>query len=187
VVVVQVYQESAVGADPLSLLPIGAGLAWVAVSHMDDFSQLVWVGVGAVTLLVAVAAAVVTTSGVVVVVLHLAVSVAVAVVASNPVEGGVIVGMGMSYSGQQWGRCGGRNTPIVVWLGRGREFGNGIVVVGEGPAFVGVDRGGSGHIANFGGQVSQGTPCGTGGGGRVSFQSCGLGTRYDRGRESRST
>ena len=162
-VVVQVYQESAVGADPLSLLPIGAGLAWVEVSHTDDFGQLVWVGVGAVALLVAAAAAVVATSGVVVVVLHLAVSVAVVVVASRPVEGGVIVGMGMSYSGRRQGRCGVRNTPIVVGLGRGREFGNGVVVVGEGPAFVGVDRGGSGHIANFGGHVSQCTPRGTGG------------------------
>jgi len=94
-------------------------------------------------------------SGVVVVVLHLVVSVAVVVVASCPVEGGVIVGMGMSYSGRRRGRCSGRNTPIVVGLGRGREFGNGVVVVGEGPAFVGVDCGGTGHIANFGGQVSQ--------------------------------
>jgi len=161
--VVQVYQESAVGADPLSLLPIGAGLAWVEVSHTDDFGQLVWVGVGAVALLVASVAAVVAASGVVVVVLHLAVCVVVVVVASRPVEGGVIVGMEMSYSGRQRGRCGGRNTPIVVGLGRGREFGNGVVVVGEGPAFVGVDRGGSGHIANFGGQVSQCTPHGTGG------------------------
>jgi len=163
VVVVQVYQESAVGADPLSLLPIGAGLARVEVSHTDDFGQLVWVGVGAVALLVAAAAAVVAVSGVVVVVLHLLVSVAVVIVASHPVEGGVIVSMGMSYSGQWRGRCGGRNTPIVVGLGRGREFGNRVVVVGEGPAFVGVDRGGSGHIANFGGQVSRGTPRGTGG------------------------
>jgi len=163
VVVVQVYQESAVGADPLSLLPIGAGLAWVQVSHTNDFGRHVWVGVGAVALLVAAAAAVVAALRVVVVVLHLAVSVAVVVVASRPVEGGMIVGMEMSYSGQRQGRCGARNTPIVVGLGRGREFGNGVVVVREGPAFIGVDRGGSEHIANFGGQVSQGTPRGTGG------------------------
>jgi len=163
VVVVQVYQESAVGADPLSLLPIGAGLAWVEVSHTDDFGQLEWVGVGAVALLVAPAAVVIATSRIVVVVLNLAVSVAVVIVASRPVEGDVIVGMGMSYSRQRRRRCGGRNTPIVVGLGRGREFGNGVVVVGEGLAFVGVDRGGSGHIANIGGQVSQGTPRGTGG------------------------
>ena len=162
-VVVQVYQESAVGADPLSLLPIGAGLAWVEVSHTDDFGQLIWVDVGAVALLMVASAAVVAASGVVVVVLHLAVSVAVVIVASRPVEGGVIVDMRMSYSGQRRGRCGGRNTPIVVRFGRGREFGNGVVVVREGPAFIGVDRGGSGHIANFGGQVSQGTPRGTGG------------------------
>ena len=162
-VVVQVYQESAVGADPLSLLPIGAGFAWVEVSHTDDFGQLVWVGVGAVALLVAAVVAVVAASRVVVVVLHLAVSVAVVIVASCPVEGGIIVGMGRSYSGQRQGRCGVRNTPIVVRLDRGREFGNRVVVVGEGPAFVGVDRGVSRHIANFGGQVSQGTPRGTGG------------------------
>ena len=162
-VVVQVYQELAVGVDPLFLLPIGAGLAWVEVSHTDDLGQLVWVDVGAVALLVAAAAAVVATSGVVVVVLHLAVSVAVVIVASRPVEGGIIVGMEMSYSGRRRVRCGGRNTPIVVGLGRSREFGNGVVVVGEAPAFVGVDRGGSRHIANFGGQVSQCTPRGTGG------------------------
>ena len=119
-------------------------------------------GIGAVTLLVAAAAAVVAVSGVVVVVLHLAVSIAVVVVASRPVEGGVIIGMGMSYSGQRRRRCGRRNTPIVVRLGHGREFGNGVVVT-EGLAFIGVDRGGSGHIANFGGQVSQGTPRGSGG------------------------
>ena len=52
-VVVQVYLESAVRGDLLSLLPIGAGLVWVEVSHTDDFGQLVWVGVGAVALLVA--------------------------------------------------------------------------------------------------------------------------------------
>jgi len=100
---------------------------------------------------------------VVVVFLHLVVSVAVVIVASRQVEGGVIVGMGMSYSGRQQGRCCGRNTPIVVGLGRGRELENSVVVVGEGPAFVGIDHGGSGHIANFGGQVSQCTPRGTGG------------------------
>jgi len=162
-VVIPVYQESAVGADPLSLLPISVGLAWVEVSHTDHFGQLVRVGVGAVALLVAAAAVVVATSGVVVVVLYLAVSVAGVIVASHPVEGGVIIGMGMSYSEQRRGRCGGRNTAIVVRLGRGRVFRNGVVVVGEGPAFVGVDHGGSGHIANFGGQLSQCTSRGTGG------------------------
>jgi len=62
-------------------------------------------------------------------------------------------------------------------------------VASEGPAFVGADSGGGGHIGFFrvGVRVSQGIPSGTSERGRVSSQSCGRDTRYDRGRGNRST
>jgi len=97
-------------------------------------------------------------AGVVVVVLALAVRTAVVVVAGGPMEGGVVVDTGLSYSGHRWGRCGGGNTPIVVRLSCGREFGCRVVIVGEGAAFVGVDRGGSGHVTKFRGRVSPDIP-----------------------------
>ena len=46
-------------------------------------------------------AAVAALKGVVVIVLALAVRAAIAIIASRPMQGGVIVGMGLSYSGQQ--------------------------------------------------------------------------------------
>jgi len=163
----------------------------------------------AVSVLCPVAAAAL--AGVVVIVLALAVRTAIVIVASRPMQGGVIVATGLSYS-RQWGRgCGWRGTPsigrgggdtpvvgvfvvsgqpagFVVWLGRGGKLG-GAAAAREGPAFVGVDSGSGGHIGTFRVevQVSQGIPRTTGGQGRVSSQSCGPDTRYDRGCGSRST
>ena len=126
-------------------------------------------------------------AGVVVIVLALAVRAAIVIVASRPMQGGVIVGTGLSYSGQ-WGRgCGwrgalsvghgGGDTPVVgvfvvsgqpsgfvVWLGCGGKLG-GVAAAHKGPAFVGVNSYGGGHIGSFRVEVrvSQGIPRGTGG------------------------
>jgi len=62
---------------------------------------------------------------VVVIVLALAVGVAVVIVAGCPVQGCVVVGMGLSCGGQRGRRCGCRGAPSV---GRGR--GNTPVIVG---------------------------------------------------------
>ena len=122
---------------------------------------------------------------VVVVVLALLVRVAVVVVAGRPVQGGMIVGTGLSYGGHRWrgrgwqglpsvGRGGG-NAPrgewfvvemqfggFVVGLGCGGEFGS-AAAASEGPAFVGVDSGGGRHAASFGVRVSPDIPRGIGG------------------------
>ena len=66
-------------------------------------------------------------------------------------------------------------------------FGVGLLGVGEGPAFVGVDSGGGRHIFSLDAMVSPGIPCGIAGRCRVSFRSCGQDTRCDQGRGSRST
>jgi len=141
--------------------------------------------VWAVTLLVVAAVVVIASSGVVVVVFHLAVNLAVVVIAGRPVEGGVVVDAGLSYSVYWWGRRGRGHAPVVVLLSRGGELGNG-VVVGEGPALGGIDGGGGRH-ANWSGWPSQSISRGIGGRCLVSFQSFGLDTRYNRGRGSRST
>ena len=100
---------------------------------------------------------------VVVVVFALSVRVAVIVVAGRPVQGGMIVGTGLSYGGHWWRGRGWRGIPsvgrgggdapggegfvvkgqfggFVVGLGRGGELG-GAAAASEGPAFGGVDRG----------------------------------------------
>jgi len=114
----------------------------------------------------------------VVVVLALAVRVAVIVVAGRPVQGGVIVGMDLSYGGYWWRGCGwrgipsvgrgGSNAPVigvfggfVVRLGCGGKL-RGTAAASEGPAFVGVDRGGGRHAASFRGPASPDIPCGIG-------------------------
>ena len=111
--------------------------------------------------LVVAAAAVIASSGVVVVVFHLPVNAAVVIVAGRPVEGGVVVDAGLSYSRQWWRWHGRGHAPVVVRLGHGGELRNG-VVVGEGPALGGVDGGGGRH-ANWLGRASQGISCGIGG------------------------
>jgi len=65
---------------------------------------------------------------VVVIVLALAVGVAVVIVAGRPVQGYLVIGMGLSFSGQRGRRCGWRGAPSV-----GRGGGNAPVIV----AFVG--------------------------------------------------
>jgi len=62
---------------------------------------------------------------VVVIVLALAVGVAVVIVAGRPVQGCVVVGMGLSCGGQWGRRCGWKGTPSV-----GRGGGNSPVIVG---------------------------------------------------------
>ena len=138
-----------------------------------------------VVLLLVAAAAVIASSGVVVVVFHLAVNVAVVVIAGCPEEGGVVVDAGLSCRTQWWGWRGGGHAPVVVRLSRGGELGNG-VVVGEGPALGGIDGGGGRH-ANWSGQPSWGISRGIGRRRLVSFQSFGLDTNSDRGLASRST
>ena len=116
---------------------------------------------------------------VVVVVLALAGCVAVIVVAGRPVQEGVIVGTGLSYGGYWWRGCGwrgissvgrgGGNAPVigvfggfVVRLGCDGKL-RGAAAASEGPAFVGVDRGGGRHAASFGGPASPDIPHGIGG------------------------
>jgi len=108
------------------------------------------VGVRAVALLVVAAEAVVASSGVVVVVVHLAVNSAAIIVAGRLVEGGVVVDVGFSYSGQWWGQRARGHAAVVVRLSRGGELGH-RVVVGEGPALGGID-GGGGRCANWSGR-----------------------------------
>ena len=62
---------------------------------------------------------------VVVIVLALAVGVAVVIIAGRPVQGYVVVGMGLSCGGQRGRRCGWRGAPPV-----GRGGGNAPVIVG---------------------------------------------------------
>ena len=62
---------------------------------------------------------------VVVIVLAVAVGVAVVIVAGRPVQGCVVVGMGLSCGGQWGRRCGWRGAPSV-----GRGGGNVPVIVG---------------------------------------------------------
>jgi len=113
-----------------------------------------------VTLLVVAAAAVIASSRVVVVVFHLAVNTTVVIIAGCPVEGGVVVGAGLSYSGQWWRRRGRGHAPVVVRLGRGGELEN-RVVVDQGPAFGGVGSG-DGRYANWSGWASWGISRGIG-------------------------
>ena len=132
-------------------------------------------------------AAVAALAGVVVIVLALAVCAAIVIVASRPMQGGMIVGTGLSYSGQQGRGCGWRGTPsvgrggcdaavvgvfvvsgqpsgFVVWLGCGGKL-RGAAAAREDPAFVGVNSSSGGHIGTFRVEVriSQGIPRGTGG------------------------
>ena len=62
---------------------------------------------------------------VVIIVLALAVGVVVVIVAGRPVQGYVVVCMGLSCGGQRGRRCGWRGTPSV-----GRGGGNAPVIVG---------------------------------------------------------
>jgi len=62
---------------------------------------------------------------VVVIVLALAVGVAVVIVAGRPVQGYVVVGLGLSCGGQRGRRCGWRGAPSV-----GHGGGNAPVIVG---------------------------------------------------------
>ena len=93
----------------------------------------------------------------------------------------MVVGARLSHSGQ-WGLgcwwrgipsvCGGGiggDTPIVIVFG----FGVGLLGVGEGAAFVGIDSGGGRHIFSLEGIVSPGIPRGIAGRCRASFRSCG--------------
>jgi len=66
-------------------------------------------------------------------------------------------------------------------------FGVGLLGVGEGPAFVGVDSGGGRHIFSLEGMVSQGIPRGIAGQCQASFRSCGQDTSYHPGLGNRST
>jgi len=114
----------------------------------------------------------------VVVVLDLVVRVAVIVVAGRPVQGGVIVIMGLSYGRYWWRGCGwrgipsvgrgGGNAPVigvfggfVVRLDCGGKL-RGAAAASEGPAFVGVNRGAGRHAASFGGPASPDIPRGIG-------------------------
>ena len=104
VVVFHVHEELAFGADPLSLMPVCASFDRLEVPFADYLGKFVGVGHWAVAHLVvaATAAAASALLRVVVVVHHLVVRVAVVIVAGCPVEGCVVVGPGLSYSGQ-WG------------------------------------------------------------------------------------
>ena len=108
----------------------------------------------------------------VVVIVHaLVVRTAIVIVASRPMQGGVIVGTGLSYGGQQrrgcgWMGapsvgCGGGDVPVVgvfvvsgqpsgfvVGLGHGGKH-RGAAAASEGLAFVGVNSGGGGPIGTF--------------------------------------
>ena len=98
----------------------------------------------------------------------------------------MIVGVGLSYSGQWW-RWGIRgHVPVAVGLGLAGELGN-RVDVSEGPAFIGVNCGCGRHSAKNGGQVSLGIPHRIEGYDRVSFHSYGRDTRCVQGCGNQST
>ena len=103
-VVFHVHEESAFRADPLSLVPVCTSLNVVEVSFPGYFDEFVGVGRRAVAYLAvaAVTAAATALLGVVVVVFHLLVDVAVVVIAGCPMEEGMVVLSGLSYSGQGW-------------------------------------------------------------------------------------
>ena len=209
VMVFYVHEEPALRADPLPTVPVCTCLDRVEVSFAGCFKWFVRVREWAVAVLGLAAAAAL--AWVVVIVLALAVCAAIVIVASRPMEGGMIVGTGLSYGGLRGQGCswrgvpsisrGGGNAPVVgvfdvsgqpcgfvVWLSRGGIL-EGVAEAHEGPAFVGVDRSCGGLIGTFrvGVRVSQGIPRGTGRRGRVSSKSWGPDTRYDRGRGSQST
>jgi len=71
-------------------------------------------------------------------------------------------------------------SPFVVLFNRGG------VVISEGPAFVGVDRGDSTH-ASWSALASRGISRGIGRQCQVSFRSFGLNTRYGQGRGNQFT
>jgi len=193
VVVLLIHQESTLRADPLSLVPVCTCFDGVKVSVAGYFEQLVRVQHRAVTGLHLVAA-VVAPARVVAVVFHLAVNAIIVIVVGSPMEEGVVVSAGLSYSGQWWRKCcrwgfpsigcGAGDAPVVFEFGHGGEFR--VVVVSEGPAFIGVGSGGGRH-ANFGGPASRGSPRGTAGRDRGSFRNCGRDTKYGQGRGNRST
>jgi len=104
VVVFHVHEESAFGADPLSSVTVCASINGVKVSFPGYFDDFVGVQHRAVAHLVlaAVVGAADASLGVVVVVFHLSVGAAVVVTAGCPMEGGVVVLSGLSYSRQGW-------------------------------------------------------------------------------------
>jgi len=121
-VVFHVHEEQVFGADPLSSVPVRACFGGVKVLFTGYFEYFVRVWERAVAVYRLAAAASVR---VVVIVLALAVGVAVVIVAGRPVQGYVVVGLGLSC-GRQWGRrCGWRGAPSV-----GRGGGNAPVIVG---------------------------------------------------------
>jgi len=141
------------------------------------------------------AAAASTLLWVVVVVFHLSVGVAVVIVAGGPMEGDMVIWVGLFHGRQcgQWcvrwgipsidgGGLGG-GTPIVVCIGCGCV----LVIVGEGPAFVGVDSDSGRLSANSGGLVSLCIFRGIRRRRPLSFLGFQLDTRYGRGRGSWST
>jgi len=102
VMVFYVHEEPALRADPLPSVPVCTCLDGVEVSFPGYLDEFVRVGLRAVAHLVvaAVAAAAAAPLGVVAVVFHLSVGAAVFVIAGCPMEGGMVVTVGLSYSGQ---------------------------------------------------------------------------------------
>jgi len=104
VLVFHVHKQSAFRADLLSSVPVDASHNGVKVSFSGYLDEFVGVGHRAVKHLVVavVAAAAAASLGVVVVVFHLSVGAAVVIIAGCPMEGGIVVLSGLTYSRQGW-------------------------------------------------------------------------------------
>jgi len=102
VIVFYVHEEPALRADPRPSVPVCTCLNGVEVSFPGYLDEFVGMGHRAVAhlMVAAVVAVAATPLGVVVVVFHLSVGAAVVVIVGCPMEEGMVVMVGLSYSGQ---------------------------------------------------------------------------------------